>query len=199
VKFVMFYVIFAPFIPFIIMLGLLYVGAWSVEAWGWVHRNPIDWLWEDYFGPWLDAIFELEYVKYPFLWLEYQVTILMGSFEFDYDDPSFMSFFYALVVPWIWLMVYIFLDPFLVGFMPVLLIIANLDVTFFAEEHQIWVEEKTDGIKEEAKMNSIESAFAGLTAGPEESLINTTIPRYRKTILVAKTGLSKLIARVYQL
>lgn len=71
----------------------------------------------------------------------------------------------------------------------------------FAQEHEIWVElpQENDGVKEESKMNDIESAFAGLSAGPEESLIHTTIPRYREHILIARTGLGKLIGRIYQL
>ena len=46
-------------------------------------------------------------------------------------------------------------------------------------------------------MNDIEAAFAGLSAGPEDTLIQSTTPRYRKTIMVAKGGLGKLIGRIY--
>lgn len=199
VKFALFYLLFAPWVPFIALGGLFYFSMWCIEQWEWVERNPVDELWEDDISPWLDEIFELEYVRYPFLWLEYQVTILMGSFEFDYNDPGYLWMFYSLIVPWLWLLVYLILDPFLVGLMPILVLIANADIYIFAEEHEIWVEEVQDGVKDERKMNDIEAAFAGLSAGPEDSLIHTTIPRYRKTILVAKGGVAKLIARIYQL
>ena len=83
--------------------------------------------------------------------------------------------------------------------MPIIAILASTDISLFAEPYTIWVEDKHDGVKDLEKMNDIEAAFAGLTAGPQEDLVHRTVPRYRKTILVAKGGLGKLIGRIYQL
>ena len=66
----------------------------------------------------------------------------MGTFEFDYNSDEFLWMFYSLLVPWIWLLVYLFLDPFLVAIMPIIVIIASIDETLFMEPYQIWVEEK---------------------------------------------------------
>lgn len=55
--------------------------------------------------------------------------------------------------------------------MPILIILANFDISLFAEPFDIWVEDTNDGVKDESKMNDIEAAFAGLSAGPEDTLI----------------------------
>jgi len=62
---VLFYLFFAPFTPFILILGIVYFICWAIEQFGWVEKNPIDELWEEDVGPWLDEVFEMEYVKIP--------------------------------------------------------------------------------------------------------------------------------------
>jgi len=83
----------------------------------------------------------------------------MGTLGFDYQSEEYLWMYYALTIPWIWLLVYLILDPFLVAIVPIIAIIASTDISLFAKPHEIWVEDTNDGVKDRAKMNDIEAAF----------------------------------------
>lgn len=115
----------------------LYVLFWALESLELIDYNPIDILIYEYVYKWGESAFQLDLVRMPLIYLEYQVTLLLGTLNFDYNSPEFLLTYFLLSLPWVWLALY-FLGPFLVFYAPGLYVIWYWYPEYFADEYWIY-------------------------------------------------------------
>ena len=122
---------------FVLFVGSFYGWAWLFEEFGWVEDNYVDKVLSVFIYEGYKSFFAVEWIRIPIIYIEYLVTLYLGLDEFDPNDSRLHDAFVFIMAPFIWQLM-MFVNPFIVAYSPLVMLIYFSDKTMFKSDVYIW-------------------------------------------------------------
>ena len=176
------------------IIGFIYLIAWILEETGAIDESYIDTTLNVVFKEWYESFGAVEWIRIPIIYMEYLVTVYLGTDEFNPHDQRFKDLFMLLATPWLWHFMMI-MAPLIVIIHPVVIIIYLSDPTLFAHEVYIW--EHDMQIDEEDKWISfmIRNNDKFASEVDKHNVVHEG-KRKKRLIRVSKHGFPQIVAKL---